>query len=258
MSTATSTRRADWLVPAGLILLSVVPAIAGAARLASLAIAAPVTEANARFFAASIPVTLHILSVVPFSILGALQFSPGFRRSKRAWHRTAGKFLVVFGLMAALTGLWMTQYYAWPAGDGRAVYVLRLVFGTAMLASILRSIEAIRRRDFTSHGAWMTRGYAIGLGAGTQVLTHLPWFILVGKPGESVSAVLMGAGWVINVAVAECIIRRGRATQPTRRLLASADMHKDIQRPGYCLSSDVRIAHAAPHHPPRQRVHGDE
>jgi hypothetical protein len=46
------------------------------------------------------------------------------------------------------------------------------------------------------------------MGAGTQVLTHLPWAILVGKPGESARTVLMGAGWVINVVVAEWIIRR--------------------------------------------------
>jgi hypothetical protein len=54
----------------------------------------------------------------------------------------------------------------------------------------------------------MIRGYAIGMGAGTQVLTHLPWFIFVGKPGEGTRALLMGAGWVIKVVVAEWIIRR--------------------------------------------------
>jgi Predicted membrane protein (DUF2306) len=56
----------------------------------------------------------------------------------------------------------------------------------------------------------MTRAYAIGLGAGTQVVTHLPWFVFVGKPDESTRAMLMGAGWVINLAVAEWIIRRRR------------------------------------------------
>jgi len=57
----------------------------------------------------------------------------------------------------------------------------------------------------------MTRAYAIGLGAGTQVLTHLPWFVLVGgKPGELPRGVMMGAGWVINVVVAEWIIRKPR------------------------------------------------
>ena len=57
----------------------------------------------------------------------------------------------------------------------------------------------------------MMRAYAIGIGAGTQVLTNLPWFILFGKPGEFSRALLMGAGWGINLLVAEWIIRRGRA-----------------------------------------------
>jgi hypothetical protein len=63
----------------------------------------------------------------------------------------------------------------------------------------------------------MTRAYAIGMGAGTQVLTHLPWFILMdGKPGELPRAVMMGAGWVINVVVAEWIIRRKVSATPAR------------------------------------------
>jgi hypothetical protein len=45
------------------------------------------------------------------------------------------------------------------------------------------------------------------MGAATQVLTHLPWFILAGKPGESARTVLMGAGWLINIVVAEWVIR---------------------------------------------------
>jgi hypothetical protein len=79
-----------------------------------------------------------------------------------------------------------------------------------MLASIVLALDAIRRRDFASHGAWMTRAYAIGMGAATQVLTHLPWFILFGKPGESSRAVLLGAGWVIYLVVAERVIRGHR------------------------------------------------
>jgi hypothetical protein len=109
----------------------------------------------------------------------------------------------------------MAHFYPWPPGDGHLVYLERLVFGSAMAVSIVLALLAIRRRDFASHGAWMIRGYAIGLGAGTQVLTHLPWFLLVGgRPGEGPRAVMMGAGWVINLAVAEWIIRRGQ-TRPS-------------------------------------------
>jgi uncharacterized membrane protein len=220
-SASRTSRRSNWLVPAGLIVLSLVPAAAGTARLAELARGAEITPANARFFAMPLPVVLHILSVIPFSLLGALQFSPAFRRRRRGWHRAAGRVLAVCGLLAALTGLWMAHFYPWPEGDGEALYVLRLIFGAAMAVSIVLGVDAIRRRDFAAHGAWMIRGYAIGLGAGTQVLTHLPWFLLVGKPGESVRAALMGAGWVINLVVAEWVIRKGssrpRAVASPRR-----------------------------------------
>jgi uncharacterized membrane protein len=197
------------LVPASLIFLSLVPAVAGTSRLAELASDAEVTAANARFFAQPLPVVLHILSVIPYSILGALQFSPGFRRRNRPWHRAAGKVLAVCGIVAALSGLWMAHFYAWPEGDGVVLYWTRLVVGSAMVFSVGRALLEIRRRDFASHGAWMIRAYAIGMGAGTQVLTHLPWFILFGKPGEGPRAVLMAGGWLINIVVAEWVIRQG-------------------------------------------------
>jgi hypothetical protein len=206
-----STKR-DWLIPAFLVALSLVPAIAGTARLAQLAGGAEITPENARFFAMPLPVTLHIVSAILYSIGGAFQFSPGFRRRQRGWHRAAGRILAPLGLVVALSGLWMAQFYDLPPFDGTMVYLERVVFGWAMVLSIVLGLDAIRRRDFASHGAWMTRAYAIGLGAGTQVFTHLPWFILVGgaMPGGVPRAVMMGAGWVINVVVAECIIRRRR------------------------------------------------
>ncbi len=212
----TRSRRSDWLVPALLILLSLVPSVAGTARLVELARGAEVTAANARFFAQPLPVVLHILAVIPYAIIGAFQFAPAFRRRHRGWHRAAGRVLAALGLLAALSGLWMAHFYPWPAGDGQLVYLERLVFGSAMTASIVLALLAVRRRDFASHGDWMIRGYAIGLGAGTQVFTHLPWAILAdGKPGELARGIMMGAGWVINVIVAEWIVRRRQARRST-------------------------------------------
>ena len=60
------------------------------------------------------------------------------------------------------------------------------------------------------HRAWMMRGYAIGLGAGTQALTQGVGAVILGAPTELSGALLMGAGWVINLAVAEWVIRRPR------------------------------------------------
>ncbi|MEV6825194.1 DUF2306 domain-containing protein [Amycolatopsis sp. NPDC051102] len=200
------TRRPQWLVPAGLLLLSAVPVAAGSARVAELTSGARATADNARFFAMPLPVVLHIFGASIFCVLGAFQFVPGLRR--RRWHRVAGRLLVPCGLVAALSGLWMTLGYDRPPGDGDLLTVFRLVFGTAMAVSIVLATLAIRRRDVRRHRVWMTRGYAIGLGAGTQVLTHLPWTLLVGVPGEVTRAMLMAAGWVINLVVAEWALRR--------------------------------------------------
>ncbi|HYC52542.1 MAG TPA: DUF2306 domain-containing protein [Gemmatimonadaceae bacterium] len=228
MPATTTSRRSDWLVPALLILLGLVPAIAGTARLAELASDAEATAKNVRFFDQPIPVVLHILVVIPYSMVGALQFSPGFRRRNRPWHRAAGRIIGMMGIAAALTGLWMAHFYPWPAGDGVGVYVERLIFGTLMLASMVLGLDAVRRRDFKAHGAWMIRAYAIGMGAGTQVLTHIPWFIFVGPTaGEGPRTVMMGLGWVINLLVAEWIIwkseRRAVAVKglPSRERVAA-------------------------------------
>ena len=144
---SSTSRRSEWMITAGLLLLSLVPAMAGVSRLTQLANGTEITAANARFYAMPLPVVLHILAVIPYSMLGAFQFAPAFRRRHRNWHRAAGKLLVVLGLMAALSGLWMAHFYPWPDGDGEALYVMRLVFGTAMAMSIMLAVVAVRRRD---------------------------------------------------------------------------------------------------------------
>jgi uncharacterized membrane protein len=202
------TQRSDWLVPAGLIALSLVPAIAGTVRLGQIR-SGIVTPDNARFIAMPLPVIIHIIGAVFYSIVGAFQFSPGFRKRNRMWHRLAGRTLLPAGFAVAMSGLWMTLSYPWPRGDGAGVFLERLTFGAAMLISLIFGTDALRRRKYGEHGEWMIRAYAIGLGAGTQVLTHLPWFLLVDlKPGETPRTVMMGLGWLINVAVAEWVIRK--------------------------------------------------
>ncbi len=210
---------AGWLVPVGLLLLSLIPVAGGAFRLTQLAGGAEITPANARFFASPLPVVVHIVSVTIFSLLGAFQFVPSLRQRRRNWHRLAGRILIPFGLASALSGLWMTLFYPWPKGDGEVLYGFRLLFGSVMLLSILLGVAAIRRRNFVQHGHWMMRGYAIGLGAGTQAFTLGAWEVFFGKPEEFPRALLMGAGWGINLAVAEWIIRR-RPTLPARTVSA--------------------------------------
>ncbi len=200
-----------WLVPAGLLLLGALPVAAGALRLTQLSGAADIMPANPRFSALPLPVVVHIVSATVFASLGAFQFAAGFRRRRPGWHRAAGRLLVACGLLVGLSGLWMTLFYARPEGTGDLLFGLRLVFGSAMVVSIALGVAAILRRDVNSHRAWMTRGYAIGLGAATQMLTLMVGEIVAGRPGELSHGLLMGAGWVINLAVAEWAIRKRSA-----------------------------------------------
>jgi uncharacterized membrane protein len=208
------TRSAEWLAIAALLVLSFIPVASGAFRLNQLTGGAEITPANARFFASPLPVVVHIVSSSLFAILGAFQFSTGFRRRWPRWHRVAGRLLVLCGLLVGLSGIWMALfYYPRPVGDGDLLSALRLLFGSAMIVSIVLSFTAIRQRDVRGHRAWMMRGYAIGLGAGTQVLVLMVGEMIAGKPSEFSRALLMGAAWMINLAVAEWVIRKRSAPQ---------------------------------------------
>lgn len=223
IKTQAKAGSAGWLTPAGLLLLGMLPVAAGALRLSQLSGAADIMPVNPRFSAVPLPVVLHIVSATLFAILGPLQFAGGFRRRSPGWHRVAGRLLVPCGLLVGLTGVWMTLFYAHPEGTGYLLYASRLVFGVAMVISIVLGLAAILRRDVNRHRAWMTRGYAIGLGAATQMLTLMIAEIVAGPPSELGHDLLMTAGWVINLAVAEWAMRKrpARAINRVRRSAAS-------------------------------------
>ncbi|PPL14295.1 hypothetical protein GY24_16620, partial [Microterricola pindariensis] len=79
---ATRASRRQWLAPVGLLLLSLIPVLAGAARLSEITGGALETAQNARFLDSPIPVVTHIVSVTVFSLLGAFQFVPALRRGR--------------------------------------------------------------------------------------------------------------------------------------------------------------------------------
>lgn len=201
--------RNEWLVLAGLLLLTIVPSLGGAVRVSELASDPAVTAENARFVTQPVPVLIHIVCVTVYGMLGALQFVPSLRR--RSWHRLAGRVLVPAGLGVALTGLWMTAFYDLPAKDTVIVNGVRYVVGTVMIVSMVLAVRAVLRRDFLTHSAWMTRAYALAMGAGTQAVLLGPYTLIVGTPGPVPVTILMTAAWIINAAVAEWVIRRRHA-----------------------------------------------
>lgn len=206
--------RKQWRLPAGLVLLIAIPVAAGVFRLSQLAFGAKVTPENARFFTTPMPITVHIVSASLFCLFGALQFVPNLRQRRHRWHRVSGRLIAPLGAAAALSGLWMAAFYSLPTADDALLEAFRLIFGAGMVLSLILGVVAIRMRAFDLHRRWMMRGYAIGLAAGTQVFTLLAWAAFVRTPTGVSRAVLMAAGWVINLGVVEWSIRRDPETPP--------------------------------------------
>jgi len=217
-----TSRRSSWRVPAALVALGTVPVIAGSLRLVELSGGAGTMPSDPRYTASPLAVVIHIVSATVFAILGAFQFSTSIRRRRPGWHRKAGRVLVVAGLGVALSALWLNQFFPKAEATREVLYPLRMIFGVAMVITIVLGLLAARRRDFVHHRAWMTRSYAIGLVAGTQVFTLGIGGAVLGT-GELTVALLMGTAWGINLAVAEWSIHRSSARR-TRRTPARAPM----------------------------------
>ena len=145
----------SWKLLTSLLMLSLVPVVAGAVRLSGLAELSDgsgVTPENARFVAMPVPVVLHIVCA--------------------------------------------------------SLYGVRWVVGLAMLLAVVVSIHAVLKRRIARHKAWMVRAYALGQGAGTQVLILLPVTLMAGAPTFFFRDVLMASAWGLNALFAEWIIRR--------------------------------------------------
>jgi uncharacterized membrane protein YozB (DUF420 family) len=198
----------QWVVAVLLVFVSVIPIAVGIFVLVELA-GGHVRAETARHLGSPLPVALHVLAAAVFAIFGAFQFVAGFRKRCPGWHRRMGRVLLVCGLVAGFSGLWMTLLYQRLPDTNDLLFVIRLVFSSAMAGFVILGFVAIRNRDVPLHRAWMMRAYAIGLGAGTQALVFMVAEMAAGPPDQLGKALLMGAAWMTNLAVAEWVIRRG-------------------------------------------------
>jgi uncharacterized membrane protein len=197
-------RGAGWLLPAGLITFGLVPILANALRRVALAVGAA-GPSSADGGGMPLPVILHVVGATVFVVLGALQFSAGFRRRRPTWHRIAGRVAISAALVAAGSGLWLA--FDTLADSSPLLFLFRLLAAAGLALCIILGFRAIRQRRLPQHRAWMIRAFALGLGAATQVFTLGFGEAILGKSELSV-ALLNGAGWAINLAVAEWLIRR--------------------------------------------------
>ncbi len=186
-----------------LLVLCLVPALSGANRLVSLEVNGADDPENINYLANAAPIALHMIGYAVFCVFGTFQIAPMFRKRHIVGHRYLGRFLVPIGLLAAITGIWMSLTYPPMIANGEAVSYVRIVFGAGMVVCLCLGTFAIRRRKLVAHQRWMLRSLAIAFGASTQALVAIPWFFLIGEPQGMPWAIAMLLAWVFNLIVAE-------------------------------------------------------
>ena len=84
LATMSRATRIDWRVPGALIALTVVPVLAGGARLAQRASCGPAIDDCAGFSASPTPVIPPIIAASVLGVLGALKLAPPVPQSRNA------------------------------------------------------------------------------------------------------------------------------------------------------------------------------
>jgi len=161
---------------------------------------------------------VHVLAAATAMLLGVLQLVPRIRR-RREVHRRIGRTFLVVGV-AAFVGTGIPLALTTPHGAVTRYGVLIPALLWPLLA--VAGWRAIRRRDVEAHRAWMLRLFAVTFFAVSArlivpvlLLLQLPvmgaWYDGdVERAVEASIPVGQWLGWIVNLAIAEAVIRRTR------------------------------------------------
>lgn len=165
---------------------------------------------------------VHVFTATVALVLGPLQFVPRVRARRRV-HRTLGRTYLLAGVLpAAVSAVPVALWSGRPLTQVGLTTAAGLWVVTGALA-----YRAARRRDFARHRTWMMRNYALTFLAVTSRIL-VPLMLLAQLPFGSVDAASAGdharsliplgqtLGWIVNLIVAERLIRRRTGRGPSR------------------------------------------
>lgn len=159
---------------------------------------------------------VHIFTAAVALVTGPAQFIAAVR-TRRGLHRTLGRVYLLAGVLpAAVTAVPLALWSGRPLTQVSLTTAAVLWLVTGALA-----YRAARRRDFAAHRGWMMRNYALTfLAVTSRVLVPLllvawsfaggPGLASIGERAPSMIPIGQTLGWILNLAVAEHLIRRRR------------------------------------------------
>lgn len=192
-----------------LLAISVIPILAGLARLAQLAGAPIGLIDSARVLAPpSLVFVTHITAAVIFLTLGAFQFLLPSDHKRRQKHRMRGRVVATAAFVTGVSAVWLTLFFPHAAHDGLVLNCIRLAAGSGIAVATAIGVRATRRRRIADHRKWMMRAYALGCATGVQVFVVAGWTIIADDPAGIARAFIFGGCWIACLLFAELRVNK--------------------------------------------------
>ena len=191
-----------------LLIATFIPIIAATLTMYQIA-AGRLPETSIKFAVVPGPLFFHALGGVLFGLLGPLQFAGVLKRRFGWLHKLTGRVFVASGLLLGLSSLRLLAEF--PDASTWVLVSARVAAGLGVAGALIWALIAIRQGRVARHRAWMIRAYAVGMGSATISFIMLPIFLITGEAVEGYAAdLLFVASWLINIAIAEWVIRRAK------------------------------------------------
>jgi hypothetical protein len=197
-------------------------------------------------------ILLHIACGIVAMAVGLFQFVSSLRDAYPRVHRTMGYLYLSAVFLAGCAGLWLSPdtpvfaahglnelttidlsklglgpsflgYSASSRFSPNQFFLVMVGFRTLALVWLLTAAVAFaraRQRRFDQHRAWMMRSYSLTFAAATVRLAGLPMLVLTRDPVVAITCTFWS--WILNLMVAEWLIRRGSAVGARNRLTQTA------------------------------------
>jgi hypothetical protein len=145
----------------------------------------------------------HVLLGAVYLVFGLLQFSGTLRRRYVAYHRWAGRVLLVLAVVMVGAGMYFGLLMPFAGWGERFVIA---VVGGLFLFALARGYLAIRARDRETHRAWMMRAFALALGVTTVRLAAAvldPVMTPMGVAPATLFVLTLWIGWGTTLIATE-------------------------------------------------------